>query len=294
MPATQTMATLCRHRDRPVRAWGRCGACYESWRKTSEYAAAKAALVPDYKKNCRAQECAKLIGKSGGHGLCGGHLSQHKAAGYPEGFEHLQPLQKRAAKGSRSICAVCDKPAARRGLCTGHWQQHHAAGEPVGHEHLKPLRKKAPQRSLREWMESHANYKGDDCLRWPYHYNGDGYATTVFDGRHMGAHRAMCILKHGDAPFEGAQAAHSCGRGHKGCLNPNHIRWLSGADNLRERADHGTMPVGEKQHLAKLTNENVRLIRRSALDATELGRMLGVATSTIKRVRARQTWKHVD
>lgn len=50
---------------------------------------------------------------------------------------------------------------------------------------------------------------------------------------------------------------------------------------------------GERARCAKLTTEDVRLIRSSRLPGVVLADLLGVGKSTISSVRNRRTWKHV-
>lgn len=61
-------------------------------------------------------------------------------------------------------------------------------------------------------------------------------------------------------------------------------------------APAGTRVRGERQHLAKVTADEVRAIRRAVAAGTplrDLAARHGVAYSTIQRIVAGQTWKHV-
>lgn len=49
--------------------------------------------------------------------------------------------------------------------------------------------------------------------------------------------RHMCKLKNGDPPTPDHEAAHSCGNGKHGCINPNHLRWATDAENMADTVD---------------------------------------------------------
>lgn len=142
-----------------------------------------------------------------------------------------------------------------------------------------------------KWLLAHVAYQGDECLPWPFADSGFGYGCIRLDGRSVFAHRAMCILAHGEPPSPRSEASHRCGNGHLKCVNPRHLRWTSRSQNIRERTKHGTMPSGPI-----LTVEAVRSIR-SRLAGGEKPALLaeeyGVAPSTIFAVKMRASWKRV-
>jgi hypothetical protein len=93
-----------------------------------------------------------------------------------------------------------------------------------------------------EWIEGHADYlQKDCCLIWPFGRNSTGYGLVTIDGEQTYAHRAMCKRVHGEPPTPEHQAAHSCGRGHDGCLM-NLLIEETRSDPL-QRYDTGTVGV---------------------------------------------------
>jgi hypothetical protein len=63
-----------------------------------------------------------------------------------------------------------------------------------------------------------------------------------------------------------------------------------------DSVNKGRQPVvlpGEGNANAKLTEADVRAIRRSAASAAELVRRYGVTGSTIRMIVRRETWRHV-
>lgn len=58
-------------------------------------------------------------------------------------------------------------------------------------------------------------------------------------GRNYWAHRLMCEMAHGAPPTPKHQAAHNCGKGHYGCVNPKHLEWKTNSQNQLDRAKNG-------------------------------------------------------
>jgi len=138
------------------------------------------------------------------------------------------------------------------------------------------------------WIVDHANHVGDDCLIWPFGGN-NGYGTFSLNGKQYYAHRFMCELVHGPAPEGNYHAAHSCGRGHLGCVHPHHLSWKTVSQNQFDRAQHGTQNAGK---YGKLTDKQAAEIRalRGAMPQREIAAMFGVSRSTISWVMTGKTW----
>jgi hypothetical protein len=90
------------------------------------------------------------------------------------------------------------------------------------------------------WLMEHAGYQGDNCLPWPFCKDGRvGRGLMGHNGQRWWAHRLMCVLAHGDPPTPQHQAAHNCGKGHYGCVNPRHLEWKTNSQNQLDRAKNG-------------------------------------------------------
>lgn len=97
-----------------------------------------------------------------------------------------------------------------------------------------------PSRTF-EWLKERVAHPGDDCLFWPFGRNWNGYGhLKPSGGPTVYAHRVMCELAHGEAPSPKHVAAHSCGRGSAGCVNPRHLSWKTARENQIDREQHGT------------------------------------------------------
>jgi DNA invertase Pin-like site-specific DNA recombinase len=78
--------------------------------------------------------------------------------------------------------------------------------------------------------------------------------------------------------------------------NLSNLRWGTKKENHDDQKQHGTAIKGERQGLAKLSEETVREIRKAykaGQSQNMLAQTFGVHKSTIQWVISRKTWKHV-
>ena len=95
---------------------------------------------------------------------------------------------------------------------------------------------------------------------WPFS-TVRGYGRFGYLGKGYYAHRFMCELAHGTPPSEDHQAAHSCGNGHMGCVNPRHLAWKTKSENQFDCRDHGTHAKTNAGNRGKLTMQMADEIR---------------------------------
>lgn len=150
-----------------------------------------------------------------------------------------------------------------------------------------------------QWLLGHVDYKGDDCLIWPYSRRADGYGKCWCNNHPYRAHRLMCELAHGAPARSDLEAAHECGKGHLGCVNPNHLSWKTHSGNQRDRSRHGTTtPGGELHGSAKLTDAKVIAMRAEyrprVVTYSMLAEKYGVAMQVAARAIQGQTWRHLN
>ncbi len=215
-----------------------------------------------------------------GRGYCSAHYERFKKYGNPLGGGPAR--MKNGAECSVPDC--CKKPKSQ-GLCLAHYKKLLKYGDPL-------VSKSAKNGALRQWVEDNASYSGDDCLRWPFSYNPLGYGAVSVGGVREYAHRYMCELVNGPAPTPCHETAHSCGNGHLGCLNPRHLRWATRSENIEDKIEHGTSQHGENNAKAKLTEADVRTIRRMLPSHSnkEIAELYGVTNSAIWHIRIGSTW----
>lgn len=187
------------------------------------------------------------------------------------------------------ICSVanCGKRHFSKNYCRSHYDRWTRHGD--------PLAGKAANGELRKWLEANSSFSGDECLIWPHGRGRSGYGLVTIAGQGILAHRYMCELEHGPAPNPKLDAAHSCGNGHLGCVNPKHLRWATRSENVEDAIEHGTFPIGEAAPAAKLTEIEVRAIR--SLQGVHLqetiAQKFGVSRRTISDIHRRMTWRRL-
>lgn len=177
-------------------------------------------------------------------------------------------------------CSVdgCDRKHTARGLCARHYQRLRVYGS----TELSRAENGAPEKFLRD-LKGH---NGAECVLWPFSLDKNGYGRigckqSGFPTKT--AHRLICIWEHGWPPFEGAEAAHSCGN--QRCVNPRHLRWKSTRENNRERLVHGTLPRGEKNWAAKLTDAQVVAIKNDQRRQVEIAASYGCSQTHVSRIK---------
>ena len=134
------------------------------------------------------------------------------------------------------ICKIenCGKAVATRssGLCRMHYQRRYLHGDPMKGA-------KQPAKTQIFVFEIAMKHTADNCLIWPFSTVGRGYARVSIGGKMILVTRILCEEKYGPPPSETHQAAHNCGNGHLGCVNPNHLRWATPAENGKDTRMHG-------------------------------------------------------
>lgn len=192
---------------------------------------------------------------------------------------------------SKRICSVkgCDKPTGvpgtARGWCGMHYARWKAHGDPS-------VTKKVANGQAVSFLRRAISYQGDECLIWPFARDAHGRGVVCVEGKTRKVSRVVCESVHGPAPSKRHQGAHSCGNGHIGCVNPKHLRWATISENQMDRVEHGTSNRGERQGRSKLTEAQVREIRRLAntMEASKIAKMFAVTDGNVRHIVARRSW----
>lgn len=137
------------------------------------------------------------------------------------------------------------------------------------------------------WVRAHLDFPHKDwCLIWPFARSDTGYA--IFGAPPRKVHRLMCEYRHGPAPTPEHHAAHSCDRGHDGCVNPWHLDWKTASDNQYDRHKDGV-----QRPRWKLTPEQAKEIRElKGLEHTkDTAARYGIRESNVRLIQSGKTWK---
>jgi hypothetical protein len=98
--------------------------------------------------------------------------------------------------------------------------------------------------------------------------------------------RYICEKLNGSPPTPEHEAAHSCGKGHLGCVNGSHLRWDTHRGNMADMIIHGTVIRGEPSLQSKLTERQISQIKsmQNTHTHTQLAKLFGVTQVTITRI----------
>ena len=151
------------------------------------------------------------------------------------------------------------------------------------------------------WVE-----KTEDCWHWRGGRNGTGYGTFRFSSaRAIPAHRASYLLFKGDIPA-GMQVLHTCDD--RLCVNPEHLKLGTHAENMAEAAVRGRIvsgsdhyfskhpKCGEERPGAKLTDALVVELRQRYAAGempSALAHEQNIHVNTMIAMLKRRTWRHI-
>ena len=186
-------------------------------------------------------------------------------------------------------CSVegCGTAAYAKGWCRRHYCRANRHGDPLAGQG-------SPGAALQFLKDLVANPPGN-CVPWPFGKQSGGYGAVEIDGRKVTASRASLELYAGPPDDPKADAAHEPGLCHsRDCVNPLHLRWASRRENCADRHQDGTHFRGERNPVARLTENAVRMIRADPRPAPAIAQELGVHPATIHYVRRGDTWSHVS
>lgn len=160
---------------------------------------------------------------------------------------------------------------------------------------------------LRFWSKVN---KTDSCWIWTASKNCHGYGQIHQSDRSLPrekngrtgrkmllAHRVSWLIANGDIP-DGLDLLHNCpGGDNPSCVNPAHLRTGTHSENIQDAYNKGQMKRGEGRPAAKLTDDNVREIRRrhaaGGITQCSLANEFGVSFSQICGIVNNKTWTHV-
>lgn len=155
-----------------------------------------------------------------------------------------------------------------------------------------------------------------ECIIAPGVKDKGGYGRARFAGRRWRAHRLAWTLANGPIP-RGQHVLHRCDV--PACINPDHLFIGSNADNVIDRdakgrqasgdrhglrlhpdrrargernvsVAHPELFAGERNGRARLTGEDVRVIRTSGESRRAIARRFGVSRRAIQHIVAGTTW----
>lgn len=128
------------------------------------------------------------------------------------------------------------------------------------------------------------------CILWEKAKDRAGYGVSWENGKYIRAHRKVYKQYYGEIP-PGFFVCHTCDV--RACVNPKHLFLGTPKQNSEDMVIKKRQAFGTKVKLAKLSEEEVILIRQSSLSSRELSKIFKVSKSTILSVKSQKTWKHL-
>jgi len=131
-----------------------------------------------------------------------------------------------------------------------------------------------------------------ECIMWPFERNPKGYGRHKVGGRRLMAHRLVCESVYGPCPTKLHNCAHSCGKGHLGCVNPKHLRWATQKENCADKQIHGTIANGEKNGNVSMTEATARKVKLMIGTTTQvnIAAALGITRSAVRDIKIGRSW----
>ena len=131
------------------------------------------------------------------------------------------------------------------------------------------------------------------CILWCGATNRPegGYGVLNVEGRTRYVHRLAWETENGAIPAN-MNVCHRCDV--RLCINPAHMFLGAQAENMADMVAKGRQSRGARRPLAKLSADAVRDIRTASGTLAEIAERFGVSFQNVARIRAGQTWKHVE
>jgi hypothetical protein len=147
---------------------------------------------------------------------------------------------------------------------------------------------------LRRFNRFVPNVNTDECWEWQSVRNNRGYGKFWLNGRTQAAHRVSYRINNGRIP-DGMQVRHTCDN--PPCVNPAHLLAGTGKQNAQDAIDRGRYRRGVDNYRAKLTEDQVREIRRcwaGGETQVSMARRFGVSRAAVQWVINGRTWAAVS
>ena len=118
-----------------------------------------------------------------------------------------------------------------------------------------------------------------------------GYGRVTFGkGREVVAHRAA--YEHFIGPVGDDEVVmHECDT--PMCVNPNHLKKGTQAENIADKVNKNRQAVGSKHGMSKLSEDQAIAILKRNDSAIDLANEFGISVCMVRQIRSGMYWKHL-
>jgi hypothetical protein len=137
--------------------------------------------------------------------------------------------------------------------------------------------------------------KSGECWLWTASCGTGGYGQIGINNRALAAHRVAYEIAIGPIP-PGMAVCHTCDV--RACCRPSHL-WLgTRRDNQADMAAKHRSAIGVRNGAARLTEQDVRDIRRiyanGGISQKRLAEQFGVTQVAVRMIVIGRNWRHVQ
>lgn len=182
----------------------------------------------------------------------------------------------------------CDREHAAKGFCNMHYLRHRT-GADLDAPHKDDISDE--DRFLTKLEQNLSN----SCMEYTGCLDRGGYGRVGVGGKDLFAHRYAYELWVGPIP-DGLQVRHvTCNNPR--CCNPSHLLPGTHPENMADMTAANRQSKGETHGTAKLTELEVREIRKryaaGGVTHRQLGELYGVHHTVVGRIVRRKHWSHI-
>ena len=145
-----------------------------------------------------------------------------------------------------------------------------------------------PKQSELERFMSHVHKHESGCWLWTAHCMKSGYGFFRNLTRHELAHRVSYRLFNGQ--LDARDVMHKCDV--PNCVNPEHLALGTRLENMQDAKRKGRMSIGQGHGRAKLTEEQVNLIKKSSKLQREIAVEFGITQGHVSCLKSGKQWQH--